>query len=61
MPLARLVSGLLVRMSFIIAAFIDVAQARSDYERAQNELINAVYQFHRDFASLELAVGRPLR
>lgn len=44
-----------------IAAFIDVAQARSDYERAQNDLINAVYQFHRDFAALELAVGRPLR
>jgi outer membrane protein len=44
-----------------IAAFIDVAQARSDYERAQNDLINAVYQFHRDFASLEQSVGRPLR
>lgn len=44
-----------------IAAFIDVAQARSDYERAQNDLINAVYQFHRDFAALEQAVGRPLR
>ncbi|HZF68416.1 MAG TPA: TolC family protein [Gemmatirosa sp.] len=44
-----------------IAAFIDVAQARSDYERAQNDLINAVFQFHRDFAALEQAVGRPLR
>jgi outer membrane protein len=44
-----------------IAAFIDVAQARSDYERAQNDLINAVFQYHRDFAALEQAVGRPLR
>lgn len=41
--------------------FVDVAQARADYERAQNEYINAVYQFQRDFATLENAVGRPLR
>jgi outer membrane protein len=41
--------------------FVDVAQARADYERAQNDYINAVYQFQRDFATLENAVGRPLR
>jgi outer membrane protein len=41
--------------------FVDVAQSRGDYERAQNDYINAVYQFQRDFAALENAVGRPLR
>jgi outer membrane protein len=41
--------------------FVDVAQSRGDYERAQNDYINAVYQFQRDFAALEAALGRPLR
>jgi outer membrane protein len=44
-----------------VGTFVDVAQARGDYERAQNDYINAVYQFQRDFATLENAVGRPLR
>jgi outer membrane protein len=41
--------------------FIEVSQARDDYARAQTDLINAVYDFHRSFAALENAVGRPLR
>jgi outer membrane protein len=41
--------------------FLDVTQARAEYERAQTDLINAIYEFHRSFAALENAVGRPLR
>lgn len=41
--------------------FVDVTQARSDYERAETDRINAVYDFHKAFAALEAAVGRPLR
>jgi outer membrane protein len=41
--------------------FIEVSQARDDYARAQTDLINAIYDFHRSFAQLEAAVGRPLR
>jgi outer membrane protein len=43
------------------STFIDVLTARGDFERAQNEYITAVYQYQRDFATLENAVGRPLR
>ena len=42
-------------------AFLDVSQARDDYNRAQTDAINAVYEYHRAFATLENAVGRPLR
>jgi outer membrane protein len=41
--------------------FVDLAQARADFERAGTDLINAVYEFHRAYATLESAVGRPLR
>lgn len=41
--------------------FVDVTQARSDYERAETDRINAIYDFHKAFAALEGAVGRPLR
>jgi len=41
--------------------FVDVTQARSDYERAETDRINAIYEFHKAFAALEAAVGRPLR
>jgi outer membrane protein len=41
--------------------FVDVTQARSDYERAETDRINAIYDFHKAFAVLEAAVGRPLR
>lgn len=41
--------------------FVDVQQARADFERAETDRINAVYDYHRAFATLEAAVGRPLR
>jgi outer membrane protein len=41
--------------------FVDVAQARSDYERAESDRINAVYDYQKAFAALESAVGRSLR
>jgi outer membrane protein len=43
------------------STFIDVLTARGDFERAQNDYITAVYQYQRDFATLENAIGRPLR
>jgi len=41
--------------------FIDVTQARADFERAETDRINAIYDYHKAFAALESAVGRPLR
>lgn len=41
--------------------FVDVAQARADRERAENDLIAATYDYHRAFATLEGAVGVRLR
>ena len=41
--------------------FVDVQQARADYERAETDRINAVFEYHRAYATLEAAVGRPLR
>ncbi|AHG90441.1 outer membrane efflux protein [Gemmatirosa kalamazoonensis] len=41
--------------------FIEVSQARDVYARAQTDYVNAIYDFHRSFAQLEAAVGRPLR
>ncbi|MGZ8456421.1 MAG: TolC family protein, partial [Gemmatirosa sp.] len=41
--------------------FIDVATARDEYARAQTDYVNAIYEYHRAFAALENAVGRPLR
>jgi outer membrane protein len=41
--------------------FIDVSQARDEYARAQTDYVNAVYEYHRAYAALENAVGRPLR
>jgi outer membrane protein len=43
------------------STFIDVTQARASFERAENERITAIYDFHSAFAALESAVGRPLR
>jgi outer membrane protein len=43
------------------ATFLDVANARGDFARAENDRITAVYDFHRAFAALEQAVGRRLR
>lgn len=41
--------------------FTDVTQARAEFEQASTDLINAVYDFHKAYAELERAVGRPLR
>ena len=41
--------------------FVEVSQARDDFARAETDRINAIYEFHRAFAALENAVGRPLR
>ncbi len=43
------------------ATFLDVANARADFSRAESDRITAVYDFHRAFAALEQAVGRRLR
>jgi outer membrane protein len=43
------------------STFIDVSQARDVFAQAQTDHINAVYEYHRAFAALENAVGRPLR
>lgn len=43
------------------STFIEVTQARADFEQAGNQLINAIYDFHKAYAELERAVGRPLR
>ena len=41
--------------------FLDVSTARGVYEKAQIDRVNAVYDYHKAFAALENAVGRPLR
>lgn len=43
------------------ATFLDVTTSRSTYEQAQIDRINSVYDYHKAFAALENAVGRPLR
>ena len=42
-------------------SFLEVTDARTSYERAQSERITAIYEYHKAFAALESAVGRPLR
>jgi len=42
-------------------SFIEVTDARSAFERAESERINAIYEYHKAFAALESAVGRTLR
>jgi outer membrane protein len=43
------------------ATFLDVTTSRSSYEQALIDRVNAVYDYHKAFAALENAVGRPLR
>lgn len=43
------------------ATFLDVTTARGEYERAQIDRVNSIYDYHKTFAALESAVGRPLR
>ncbi|HEY9229946.1 MAG TPA: TolC family protein [Gemmatimonadaceae bacterium] len=41
--------------------FLDVNVARGQYERTQIDRVNSVYEYHKAFAALENAIGRPLR
>ncbi len=43
------------------ANFVEVADARSAFERAENDRIAAIYDYHKALAALEAAVGRPVR
>jgi len=43
------------------STFVDVADARAAFERAENDRISAVYDYHKAFAALETTVGKPLR
>jgi outer membrane protein len=42
-------------------SYIELTLAVDDYQNAENDRLRAIYQYHRDFAALEFAVGRPLR
>jgi len=42
-------------------AYIDLSTALDQYQNAENQTLVAIYTYHRDFAALEAAVGRPLR
>jgi outer membrane protein len=43
------------------ATFLDVTTSNATYVQAQVDRLNAIYDYHRFFAALEAAVGRPLR
>lgn len=43
------------------ATYVELTDSRTAYERAENDRINAIYDYHKAFAALESAVGRPLR
>jgi len=43
------------------STFLDVITSRGTYEQALIDRVNAVYDYHKAFAALENAVGRPLR
>ena len=49
--------------SFRVGAktFLDVTSARGTFEKAQIDRVNSIYEYHKAFAALENAVGRPLR
>ena len=49
------------RFRFGAASSIEVTDAQTNLAQAEQDLINAVYNFHRTLASLEALVGRPLR
>jgi outer membrane protein len=44
-----------------IATFLDVITSRGTYEQALIDRVNAIYDYHKAYAALENAVGRPLR
>jgi outer membrane protein len=41
--------------------FLDVTTSNATYQQAQINRINSIYEYHKAFAALENAVGRPLR
>ena len=43
------------------ATYLEIVDARAQFERAESDRINAVYDYHKAFAALESAVGSPLR
>lgn len=43
------------------ATFLDVTTANGTFAQAQVDRVNAIYDYHRSFAALEAAIGRPLR
>ena len=43
------------------ATFLDVTTASGSFVQAQVDRVNAIYEYHRAYAALEAAVGRPLR
>ena len=40
---------------------LEVSDAQNNVTRAEGDYVNAVYEYHKAVAALELAVGRPLR
>ncbi len=42
-------------------SLVELVQARGDFEKAETDRINAVFDVQRAFTALEAAVGRPLR
>jgi len=44
-----------------LSTFIDLSTSRTAYAQAETDRINAIYNYHKAFAVLESAVGRPLR
>ena len=43
------------------ATAVDLSTQRDDYQRAVQQQLAAIFDYHRAFAALERAVGRPLR
>jgi outer membrane protein len=43
------------------ATAVDLSTQRDDYQRAVQQLLASTFDYHRAFAALERAVGRPLR
>jgi len=44
-----------------LSTFVDLSTSRTAYAQAETDHINAIYNYHKAFAVLESAVGRPLR
>jgi outer membrane protein len=43
------------------ATFLELTTSRGTFEQASIDRLNSIYNYHRSFAALENAVGRPLR